>query len=123
MRPWSDSASPDSLAPHVRRTRLTMTPSSPASAMRDITTPWIGISASNAASSIPLLYILADRGSPRLSATKGPVNAAVLLLRILLGGLLLAAGALKAGDPSSLAASIAAFRLLPAAIGVACRDH
>jgi uncharacterized membrane protein YphA (DoxX/SURF4 family) len=44
------------------------------------------------------------------------VNAAVLLLRILLGGLLLAAGALKAGDPSSLAASIAGFRLLPAAI-------
>ena len=58
----------------------------------------------------------ADRGSPRLSATKGPVNAAVLLLRILVGGLLLAAGALKVGDPSSLAASIAAFRLLPAAI-------
>lgn len=44
------------------------------------------------------------------------MNAAVLLLRILLGGLLLAAGALKAGDPSSLAASIAGFRLLPAAI-------
>jgi len=44
------------------------------------------------------------------------VNAAVLLLRILLGGLLLAAGALKTGDASSLAASIAAFRLLPAAI-------
>lgn len=44
------------------------------------------------------------------------MNAAVLLLRLLLGGLLLAAGALKAGDPSSLAASIAAFRLLPAAI-------
>ncbi len=40
----------------------------------------------------------------------------MLLLRILLGGLLLAAGALKAGDPSSLAASIAGFRLLPAAI-------
>jgi uncharacterized membrane protein YphA (DoxX/SURF4 family) len=44
------------------------------------------------------------------------VNAAVLLLRLLLGGLLVAAGALKAGDPSSLAANIAAFRLLPAAI-------
>ncbi|MGC2633824.1 MAG: MauE/DoxX family redox-associated membrane protein [Candidatus Cybelea sp.] len=44
------------------------------------------------------------------------MNAAVLLLRLLLGGLLVAAGALKAGDPSSLAANIAAFRLLPAAI-------
>jgi uncharacterized membrane protein YphA (DoxX/SURF4 family) len=44
------------------------------------------------------------------------VNAAVLLLRLLLGGPLVAAGALKAGDPSSLAANIAAFRLLPAAI-------
>jgi uncharacterized membrane protein YphA (DoxX/SURF4 family) len=44
------------------------------------------------------------------------VNAAVLLLRLLLGGVLVAAGALKAGDPSSLAANIAAFRLLPAAI-------
>ena len=44
------------------------------------------------------------------------MNAAVLLLRILLGGVLLAAGALKAGDPSSVAASIAAFRLLPAAV-------
>ncbi len=40
----------------------------------------------------------------------------MLLLRLLLGGLLVAAGALKAGDPSSLAANIAAFRLLPAAI-------
>ena len=40
----------------------------------------------------------------------------MLLLRLLLGGLLAAAGALKAGDPSSLAANIAAFRLLPAAI-------
>jgi uncharacterized membrane protein YphA (DoxX/SURF4 family) len=51
-----------------------------------------------------------------LSTTKGPVNAAVLILRILLGGLLLAAGALKVGHASSLAASIADFRLLPAVI-------
>jgi uncharacterized membrane protein YphA (DoxX/SURF4 family) len=51
-----------------------------------------------------------------LSATKGPVNAAVLLLRVLLGGMLLAAGGLKVGHASSLAASIAEFRLLPAAI-------
>ncbi len=34
MRSCSDSARPDSLAPQVRRTRLAMTPSSPASAMR-----------------------------------------------------------------------------------------
>ena len=35
MRSCKDSASPDSLAPHVRRTRLAMTPlSSPESAMR-----------------------------------------------------------------------------------------
>jgi uncharacterized membrane protein YphA (DoxX/SURF4 family) len=44
------------------------------------------------------------------------VSAAVLVLRIVLGGVLLAAGALKVGDPPSLAAAIAAFRLLPAAI-------
>jgi uncharacterized membrane protein YphA (DoxX/SURF4 family) len=44
------------------------------------------------------------------------VNAAVLVVRIVLGGLLVAAGALKVTDPSSLAADIAAFRLLPAAI-------
>lgn len=40
----------------------------------------------------------------------------MLILRILLGGLLLAAGGLKAGHAPSLAANIAAFRLLPAAI-------
>lgn len=45
-----------------------------------------------------------------------PVKPAVLAVRVLLGGLLLAAGALKAGHPSALAASIAAFRLLPAGI-------
>jgi uncharacterized membrane protein YphA (DoxX/SURF4 family) len=45
------------------------------------------------------------------------VNAAVLGLRIVLGGLLIVAGALKVTDPSSLAAGIAGFRLLPAAIG------
>jgi uncharacterized membrane protein YphA (DoxX/SURF4 family) len=44
------------------------------------------------------------------------VNAAVLILRLLLGGVLLAAGGLKAGHASSLAASIADFRLLPAAV-------
>ncbi len=44
------------------------------------------------------------------------MNVAVLLIRIFLGGVLLVAGALKAGHPVSLAANIAAFRLLPAAI-------
>ncbi len=44
------------------------------------------------------------------------MDVAVLLIRLLLGGLLLAAGALKVGHPAELAATIAAFRLLPAAI-------
>lgn len=44
------------------------------------------------------------------------MNAAVLVLRVLVGGTLVAAGLLKIGHPASLAASIAAFRLLPAAI-------
>ncbi len=44
------------------------------------------------------------------------MNAAVLILRILLGGVLLAAGGLKVGHASILAASIADFRLLPAVV-------
>jgi uncharacterized membrane protein YphA (DoxX/SURF4 family) len=44
------------------------------------------------------------------------VNAAVLILRILVGGMLLTAGALKVGHAASLAASIADFRLLPAVV-------
>jgi uncharacterized membrane protein YphA (DoxX/SURF4 family) len=44
------------------------------------------------------------------------VNAAVLVVRILLGGLLLATGILKVGHPAELAAAIAGFRLLPAAV-------
>jgi uncharacterized membrane protein YphA (DoxX/SURF4 family) len=44
------------------------------------------------------------------------MDAAVLIVRVLLGALLLIAGALKVGHPSDLAASIAGFRLLPAAI-------
>jgi uncharacterized membrane protein YphA (DoxX/SURF4 family) len=56
------------------------------------------------------------RGSTQGSPTKEAVNAAVLVLRLLLGGLLLAAGLLKAGHPSTLAASLAGFRLLPAAV-------
>ena len=41
------------------------------------------------------------------------MEVAVLILRVLLGGLLAVAGALKAGHPAELAASIAGFRLLP----------
>ncbi len=41
---------------------------------------------------------------------------AVFTIRVLLGGLLLAAGALKVGHTSEMAATIAAFRLLPAEI-------
>ncbi|MGA8574516.1 MAG: MauE/DoxX family redox-associated membrane protein [Candidatus Cybelea sp.] len=41
------------------------------------------------------------------------MEAAVLIIRVLLGGLLVIAGALKVGHPAELAASIAGFRLLP----------
>jgi uncharacterized membrane protein YphA (DoxX/SURF4 family) len=44
------------------------------------------------------------------------VEAAVFLVRVLLGGLLLVAGGLKVGHPAELAATIASFRLLPSAI-------
>jgi uncharacterized membrane protein YphA (DoxX/SURF4 family) len=43
------------------------------------------------------------------------VRIAVFAVRVLLGALLLATGALKAGHPASLAAAMAGFRLLPAA--------
>ncbi|MBV8067829.1 MAG: DoxX family membrane protein [Candidatus Eremiobacteraeota bacterium] len=42
------------------------------------------------------------------------MESAVLVVRVLLGALLLAAGVLKVGHPAELAASIAGFRLLPA---------
>ena len=44
------------------------------------------------------------------------MTLAVFVARLLLGGLLLATGALKAGHPAELAAAIAGFRLLPAAV-------
>jgi uncharacterized membrane protein YphA (DoxX/SURF4 family) len=44
------------------------------------------------------------------------MGAAVFIIRVLLGGLLLVTGALKVGHPADLAASIAGFRLLPAAV-------
>jgi putative oxidoreductase len=44
------------------------------------------------------------------------VDAAVLVVRLLVGALLVVAGALKAGHSAELASSIANFRLLPAPI-------
>lgn len=44
------------------------------------------------------------------------MDTAVLVIRILLGGLLVVSGALKVGHPTDLAASIAGFRLLPPAV-------
>jgi uncharacterized membrane protein YphA (DoxX/SURF4 family) len=44
------------------------------------------------------------------------MNAAVFVVRVLLGGLLLVTGALKVGHAPDLAAAIAGFRLLPAAV-------
>ncbi|MGB8907408.1 MAG: MauE/DoxX family redox-associated membrane protein [Candidatus Cybelea sp.] len=43
------------------------------------------------------------------------MEAAVFITRVLLGGVLLAAGGLKVGHSAELAASMAGFRLLPAA--------
>ncbi len=44
------------------------------------------------------------------------MEAAVFVVRLLVGGLLLVAGALKVGHAAELAAAMAGFRLLPAAI-------
>lgn len=41
------------------------------------------------------------------------MKAAVFVVRVLLGGVLLAAGVLKVGHPAELASNIAGFRLLP----------
>ena len=41
------------------------------------------------------------------------MEAAVFVVRVLLGGLLIAAGVLKLGHPADLASNIAGFRLLP----------
>lgn len=48
--------------------------------------------------------------------TRWDVNAAVFVVRILVGGLLLATGVLKVGHPAELASAIAGFRLLPAGV-------
>lgn len=42
------------------------------------------------------------------------MNAAVFVMRVLLGGLLIVTGALKVGHAPDLAAALAGFRLLPA---------
>ena len=52
----------------------------------------------------------------RAEGNERGVNAAVLVVRLLLGGLLVVAGALKVGHAAELASTIANFRLLPAAI-------
>jgi len=52
----------------------------------------------------------------RFGATKGAVDALVFALRLVIGVLLLVAGALKIGHAPDLAASIAGFRLLPATV-------
>lgn len=44
------------------------------------------------------------------------MKAAVFVVRVLVGGLLLATGILKIGHPADLAAAIAGFRLLPAGV-------
>jgi uncharacterized membrane protein YphA (DoxX/SURF4 family) len=44
------------------------------------------------------------------------VEAAVLVVRVSLGAVLLVAGALKVGHPAELAAGIAGFRLLPSMV-------
>lgn len=41
------------------------------------------------------------------------MEAAVFVVRVLLGGMLIAAGVLKVGHPAELASTISAFRLLP----------
>lgn len=52
----------------------------------------------------------------RTGATKGAVDAAIFVLRLLIGGVLLVAGALKVGHAPELASAIAGFRLLPAGV-------
>jgi len=48
-----------------------------------------------------------------VGATNVAMATAVFIVRVLLGGLLIAAGVLKVGHPAELASSIAGFRILP----------
>ena len=60
--------------------------------------------------------VCAERGRrPGSGATKGAVDALVFAFRLVIGALLMVAGALKVGHAAALAAAIAGFRLLPAA--------
>jgi uncharacterized membrane protein YphA (DoxX/SURF4 family) len=61
---------------------------------------------------VELIHRSASSASPPRAG--GLVSLLVLVLRIAVGGLLMAAGALKVGHPQALAATIAAFRILPA---------
>ena len=70
----------------------------------------------NAAAISAIIYLHSTRGWGGGSATNLAVEAAVFVIRVLLGGFLFAAGALKVGHSADLAASIATFRLLPPAI-------
>jgi uncharacterized membrane protein YphA (DoxX/SURF4 family) len=45
--------------------------------------------------------------------TRRSIDLAVLVLRVGIGGVLAAAGALKVGDPSGFASTIAGFRIVP----------
>lgn len=45
--------------------------------------------------------------------TPRSIDIAILALRVIIGGVLVAAGALKVGHPSDLASTIAGFRILP----------
>jgi uncharacterized membrane protein YphA (DoxX/SURF4 family) len=56
------------------------------------------------------------QGFPASGHNERRVNTAVLVVRVVVGAILVAAGALKVGQAASLAAAIAGFRLLPATI-------
>ena len=56
------------------------------------------------------------QGLPASGHNERRVNIAVLVVRVLVGAILVGAGALKVGKAASLAAAIAGFRLFPATI-------
>jgi uncharacterized membrane protein YphA (DoxX/SURF4 family) len=56
------------------------------------------------------------QGFPASGHNERRVNTAVLVVRVVVGAILVAAGALKVGQAAALAAAIAGFRLLPATI-------
>lgn len=56
------------------------------------------------------------QGFPASGHNERRVSTAVFVVRVVVGAILIAAGALKVGQAASLAAAIAGFRLLPATI-------